>query len=251
MKKVTKAKFSERSKLKKATGMLFAGAVITTGLLGTTLAKYVSDLGTQTDQARVARWGVSGSDSELDLFKTAYAADDAAADKNTVVSADADKVIAPGTSGSVELIPTVTGIPEVAYKIVYSLKTSDADPFGYQGDWNVTDGFGWWPLQFDLTVYQDDVIVDSYEGIGKNADTGDVQLEAIKTKLDGLESAIIYPGETPTTTPLKAVLTWSWPFEREPSTDKWDTEIGNKADLGGANVPSFKIVMSAKAVQVD
>ena len=260
MNEMKKKNSQKNNKLKKGTALLFAGAVITTGLLGTTLAKYVSDLGTQSDQARVARWGVTGEDSSLDLFATAY-------DQTVKSSSVSEKVIAPGTSGSVELIPNIkapgTGKEtEVAYQVKYSIPfakdkdgndTGDLD-FGYKGNWAVSDGFGWWPLQFDLKVYKDGVIVDSYtyEGIGNSADDGDTQLEAIKTKLNGLESNVIYPGAT-ATTPLKAVLSWSWPFERVPSTDKWDTEVGNNAmvDSSDDTMPKFVLKLKASAVQVD
>ena len=109
--------------MKLASGLLVL-CLMTTCVIGATLAKYTTG-NSASDTARVAKWGVTVSTSGT-LFGKNYGANDAleAADQNSIVatstnvaSADANKVVAPGTKNDTGLQIKLAGTPEVAYKV--------------------------------------------------------------------------------------------------------------------------------------
>lgn len=264
------------------TATLLLGAVlITTSLLGSTLAKYVSDLGSANDEARVAKWGISEETQSLDMFKTAY--DGAAGEaKNTVESKDKAKVIAPGTKGSVELLPTISDQKltnvEVAFQLNYSYGEFEADKvYGkYLGQWASNadgTGFQWWPIRFKIYSYNDTdkgyttLVYDGIDTTGGTVepDDGGVQAKALNDALKKAgTSETIYPNDTLTAKKEKISkmglkIEWEWPFER-PETNAvdavngWDTVVGNRAaslNTGDTDMPRFVLSMKYKAVQID
>lgn len=98
--------------------------LITTCVIGTTLAKYTTG-GAASDTARVAKWGVTISMEADPLFKNEYAKS-GTSDTTvlTVKSSSKDNLVAPGTSSAEangSAIFAITGTPEVATRIKIEL----------------------------------------------------------------------------------------------------------------------------------
>ena len=77
--------------------------LISTCMMTGTLAKYVTE-GSGSDTARVAMWGVTvnAASAANGLFSTTYATDDSTyGGALSVNSSSTDKVVAPGTGGSI------------------------------------------------------------------------------------------------------------------------------------------------------
>ena len=105
----------EKNKMMRTAAGLLVVTVATSGVLFGTFAKYITT-NSGSDSARVAKFGVTIQvNDDMGLFKTSYdtGSDDTSA--NTVVSANTDRKIAPGTKGSMSF--SITGKPEVATKL--------------------------------------------------------------------------------------------------------------------------------------
>lgn len=114
-------------------------ALITLSLVSGTWAKYTSSV-EGTDTARVAKWSFDGADLAtrtiaFNLFSTSY--------DGTVESSNADKVVAPGTSGSATFELTNTGEVKANAQIVLEITNANGIPLTYKVDGaekTVTDG---------------------------------------------------------------------------------------------------------------
>ena len=99
----------KKNKMMRAASALLVAVLLTTSVISGTFAKYTtSDEG--SDTARVAKWGVTVLAKDLTMFDTQYAKDDTSATligDYSVKSGDTDKVLAPGTTGSLANV-TVT-----------------------------------------------------------------------------------------------------------------------------------------------
>ncbi|MBO1305359.1 hypothetical protein JZO70_04265 [Enterococcus sp. 669A] len=101
--------------------LLFGAVLLTTSLLGGTLAKYTGTIGTASDGARVAKWYLSEGWESFDLFNTSYDANKA---KKSVFSETTENVIAPGTTQKSDLLANYPSEdPEVAYKLQLGINT--------------------------------------------------------------------------------------------------------------------------------
>lgn len=104
---------------------LFILTMISTCVFATTFAKYTTS-GSATDEARVAKWGVTVVVQNTDgSFQTKYASNTPEVAGDTVISAGVDaqsieKLVAPGTSGHLVSI-SVTGTPEVSTKVTRNI----------------------------------------------------------------------------------------------------------------------------------
>ena len=201
----------KNNKSVKTAVLLFGAVLITMSLLGGTLAKYTSKIGTATDEARVAKWYVNETVSKFDLFADSYldvgAGNEEGSwdkDNNTnkinTVQGDTEgtKVIAPGTKGSATIQIDASGVTpsEVAFKYVYEIEGADLNaalPFYRNGSelidmsgnktfpskgWNVipkddpiTEYYGWLPLKFKITVGNNPIPV--YNGFSGGANATD------------------------------------------------------------------------------
>lgn len=276
--------FRKKNRSVKNAVLLFGAVLITTSLLGGTLAKYVSDLGSAKDEARVAKWGITEENQSLDMFKTAYDGVAGAAN-NTVESKDGAKVMAPGTKGDVILSPTISDTKlnnvEVAFKVNYTYGefVSDSVYGKYSGKWASNadgTGFEWWPLRFKIYSYNEtdnDYTTVEYDGISTtdsggatiNPPDGGAQLSALNNVIKAAgASDTIYPNDSlnDKKEKLKKMglkIEWQWPFERPETgtpeaTDGWDTVVGNRAaglSTGDTDMPRFVMSMKYTAVQVD
>lgn len=246
----------------KSAVMLFGAVLITTSLLGGVLAKYTTEIGTASDTGRVAHWGITEENITLDLFKTAYDKTPDGNSENTVVSnADTDgidgndKVIAPGTSGSLILSPVISIddvlSTETAFTLTYTsvgkyVKSRSDNPAG--DDWQVkitkdapTTGMDWLPLRFRISTYQFDAQGDNgqyevvFDGIDREdkieSDTpgdnvmadGTAQVNRLNEELNKLTKDF-YPNDTVAVKRRKLAemgvqIEWEWPFERYTAYD--------------------------------
>lgn len=107
--------------LKVACGLL-ALVLLTTSVIGTTLARYTT-ADSASDTARVAKWGIELAVGGT-LFGTDYAEHNAAERPDEMVAYTSDSVsgsanvVAPGTKNDAGLAFTLTGTPEVAYDVL-------------------------------------------------------------------------------------------------------------------------------------
>jgi len=109
---------------------LLALVVITTCVIGTTLARYTTS-DSASDTARVAKWGIELSVGGT-LFGSDYAANSATENKDGIIAAgtsqsvsasDAANIVAPGTKNTTGFVFDIKGTPEVQYEVLAT--TSD------------------------------------------------------------------------------------------------------------------------------
>ena len=96
-------------------GLALAFTLVSTSLLGGTLAKYVSTVN-GSDEARVAKW-IDGTSLTINLFDGTDSHVFLTTGKN--VGTDGKKLVAPGTSGSYtfSLNDATFGVAEVDYTV--------------------------------------------------------------------------------------------------------------------------------------
>lgn len=268
--------------------LLFGAVLLTTSLLGGTLAKYTGTIGEASDSARAAIWKVDEKVKDFDLFASSYVehgkngedeegtwtGDDPGNNTNTVQGASSTtNVIAPGTKGkaTIEIDTTDLKDSEVAYQYKYTVADSNVTPFYKNGDdaipesnpgiqkgWNVLDGnAGWLPLKFKITKAANSsapqIVYDGINGTEKD-DQGNVQVQKLREELEKIQSDVIYPNMGPTekTAALdkgSVTIEWVWPFEQQ--MDQYDTQVGINAAGSGDMVPNFIIELAATKTQVD
>lgn len=133
----------EKNKTMKMILITLLIAMIALVLVSETYAKYTSSA-SGSDTARVAKWSfiVGGNDIvaentfTFDLFKTIKDTD--GKDEADVVSANADRVIAPGTSGSFDLVLENKSETSAKYSVTYTVTNTESIPvqFSVNGtDW--------------------------------------------------------------------------------------------------------------------
>lgn len=215
--------------------VLLAVTLLSTGLLGGTLAKYVS-AGTTSDTARVAKWGVTitaASDAD-DFFKSQYDIEETDYNGSVTLAVESsnktDKVLAPGTSGTLAAF-SVTGTPEVASRLTFTVgaesKISD--------DW-LYEGSKYEPVLWSLKV----------AGVEKLL-AGNQSFDALLTELGNI-SAEFAPGTNlanSTDGVDSYVISWKWPFEVD-GNDVKDTALGN---LSAA--PTINLDFGITITQID
>lgn len=250
----------KNNKSVKTAVLLFGAVLITMSLLGGTLAKYTSEIGTATDEARVAKWYVSEKVSEFNLFADSYL--DVGKENTTVKGDKGAKVIAPGTTGTAKILIDPNGVTpsEVAFKYAFDLEDKDswkALPFYRNGSehinmdtgvtenmgWNVLDGEnskynGWLPLRFKIMKGTTPV----YNGLSGGAnqyDDGQKQVVALQKTLKEIGTDVIYPvsdSEAVKDILDKSSITivWEWPFQQvdDPELSADDNKLKHDREDG-------------------
>ena len=194
--------------MRMASGLLVA-ALLTTSMISGTFAKYTtSDNG--TDTARVAKWGVEIT-ANGETFAKEY--DDSTSP--SVKSGTNDKVVAPGTSGTMTSM-TLKGKPEVSVRVSYT----GAFSLGTADTWKVGNDF-YCPLV--ITVKNASGTTEIKQGGSINSQ------QAFEEAVNNAIAA--YSKDYTPGTDLSGVGTdsltvaWSWPYES--SNDEKDTALGD------------------------
>ena len=211
-------------------GCLMVLCLLTTCVIGTTFAKYVTR-GETEDSARVAKWGVELQlAANNELFDNEYTG---TGGKVTVRSASADRLVAPGTKENTAAVFSISGTPEVAVKITIDF-TVNSDVYLKAGTYldpttatNTTDEFAlandYHPVVFTLRQ-------TSAAGVAIPTDdqvliTG--TLDQIATFLDGF-NADENRSYCPPNTNLEATFTLTWVWAFNSGNDAADTYLANK-----------------------
>lgn len=247
----------------KVASLLVALCLLTTCVVGTTLAKYTTT-NNAADTARVAKWGVTVSASGT-LFGKNYGKNTSTVASDSIIAethADinvkgTDKVVAPGTKNDAGLKLSVTGTPEVAVKLTAE-GTAVSDVFLAAGEYGVmvkaegvnaaTDISGYYTLEAETytlngataydgtkTYYQltDSVTVAAaYYPIQWTVDGDDglngKNLEEITRALvDKYNNKEFAAGTDLSTKGLTVTLKWAWTYHVDDEKDKADTILGN------------------------
>ena len=228
----------KKNKMMRLASVLLVAVILTTCAISGTFAKYTTAAPEESDNARVAKWGVTVTATADDLFsnsykdtKTTYTANETV--DTITVQADTQNVdiFAPGTEGSVAEAIKVTGKPEVDVTVAYSATVS------FTG-WTLGDSSFYCPLVF--TINGTDIKQDS------TIDTADKFAEAIKNAIESLSANYHTNTDLAAQANNTVAISWKWVFEGENAKD---TYLGDQAAADNASTVS--ISYSASATQID
>lgn len=225
----------KRNKTMRTAAVLGAAALLTTGAVTGTLAKYTT-MNSGTDSATVAKFGVKiNVNDDMGLFKTHYDKDTKDDQANTVVSAGTDNKIAPGTKGNMNF--SIEGMPEVATKLTVTvddietilLKAStyslDAGKFA-EKDCKVTTTTDYEPIKwyFGETAINDSTVYDK-------------TLNQLKSELENL-TIVNKPNVSLNKT---YYIGWKWDYETDIDDDEatWSYNNAAAAPYTDAKIANF------------
>ena len=220
----------KKNAMLKIAAILMVAVLLTTCAISSTFAKYTTT-DTETDSARVAKWGVTVDTTVEGLFLETY-------DSGAVASTEA--VVAPGTAnGDVKATSVITGQPEVKVQV------SNVVNFVITG-WLV-DGAFYCPLVVTVNgepisgLDYDDA--DEFMAAVNEAGTATKTFMPYETVLEDLE------GEDE----IDTEITWKWAFEdtsdNAKQTNEKDTKLGDLAAKG--NAPTVAITITTTVDQLD
>lgn len=191
--------------------VLMMACLLTTCVISGTFAKYVSTA-TGTDSARVAKWGVTVTASGT-TFAKEYAKDDRSASSitNSVVSSGNDKLVAPGTKGTMAVI-TLAGTPEVAVKVSYQANLELAG----------------WTIEHDgnSDVYYCPIVITVGETVIAGTSCTDMADFEAKVEAEINKYTAEYAANTNMNTVTAPTVSWKWEFTGD---DVKDTKLGDAA----------------------
>ena len=232
----------KKNSMMRIAALLLALTLMTSCFVGGTFAKYTTAGNKALETARVAHWGVTIDVSGDDAFAKNYkdAATDVAAEI-TVASSTVDKVVAPGTNGTLFTM-NVEGSPEVDTQITI---TADLELVG----WVDAGGDFYCPIVFNIngTSYawlDSYASLDEFEAVVENAITA---------------QAGTYQANADLSTVLDDTITWSWAFRtgdddaEKAANDIKDTYLGDCAAgiITGKTASTISLTMSITIEQVD
>ena len=242
--------------IKLASGLLVL-CLMTTCVIGATLAKYTTAKDTQ-DSARVAKWGVRITAATNSAFKTEYNKKDSSTELS-VQSSSTDKVVAPGTSGSAAQF-RISGTPEVAVRLSFAM-TDVEEVKLTAGTYTNTDG---------ATV----TLGSDYNPIKWTLKKNDTHVEGADTNVEGAVNLTLaematflstYHVDYAPNTDLSATvptykLYWAWAFDGNDTADSILGDLaanvsGIKKDSNGIAASDYSTEVSYKltitATQID
>lgn len=252
----------KKNKFMRLASVMLMLCLITTCAISGTFAKYTTSA-SATDQARVAKWGltvvVTGNNAFLDDYEGT-----AGAGVNTVSSlgADGDSVVAPGTNGVLSTAK-IYGQSEVRTNVKVTVNLDLGN------NWKLEDDSVYCPLVFTVngTEYKIDAtntttallekaVEDAVLDIILNT-TEDYVPNGSGVSAANLDHVVNHDFGDVGTTDL--TVNWRWDFEcaDDPATlgvnekevkDINDTYLGNKT---GANIPTVTFSLGIIVDQVD
>ena len=205
----------KKNAMLKIAAVLLVAVLLTTCAISSTFAKYVSEAKTGTASARVAKWGiVVDTKTESDFGKT-YTKD------STVYVDSSDKVVAPGTKGTISFKTDVTGTDTTEVRAIIDYT------------WNVQVG----------NFAADNQPINFYIGDS----TTPVKLTGLQTALENaLKDTTIEPKSDAKSQTV--TIRWEWPFEAEGDQDAKDAQ-NSKDTLLGKGDYAFSISLTTQVVQ--
>jgi hypothetical protein len=210
----------KKNAMLKIAAVLLVAVLLTTCAISSTFAKYATDGGEFHDSARVAKWGVEATllNTSSSGFNVTYGA----AGKQ-VTSSNADKVVAPGTKGTMTIRFAVTGDPEVSGKVIVGA-TAGAEG----GDFLTVGSSLKNEIKWTVKEVGGETIV--------NGKFGDEAIDAINEYF-GNWNTTFNPNEFDEIN-KEVTLEWEWAFNdtaADPDADADDTKLGNAAaGIGGS-----------------
>ena len=207
---------------------LFILTMISTCAFATTFAKYTTS-GSASDEARVAKWGVTVSaPSTIDLFKGQYQVKDNPRVTNGLAVEAVQDVVAPGTSGNLADF-TVSGQPEVAVEVTYSAVLTLS---GW--DVNGAEEGEYCPIIFTIN----------------GVDVTGATMAQLKEKVEAAiaKASATYEANKSISDTLD--VSWRWEFEADTladyQTNEKDTALGNLD-----TAPTIKLVFNCIVTQIE
>lgn len=221
----------KKNKMMRLAAVLLVCVLLSTSVIGGTFAKYTTTA-TASDNARVAKWGVTVTNTQGSMFVKEYESDSKSADPaytaNTVIAA-AD-VVAPGTTKENLTDLVVNGTPEVAVRVTYDATLT-------LENWTVDSG-EYCPIVF--TVEGTEYKIDG---------TSITDVATLKSKVEAAieacskDYAANVKIENGTDAPT---VSWSWPYSTSTDNDKKDTSLGD-----AATPATIKLEVKVTATQID
>ena len=213
----------KKNTMMRIASVLMVAVLLSTCAISSTFAKYVSS-DSATDTARIAKWGVTVDATGETAFATKY--DNTAAD-NGVKVVSTEKVIAPGTNGTLGGI-SISGTPEVMVDISVSATLELGN------NW-VVDGVEYCPLVFTVGN-------QTFKIGDANIDSVDKLEQAVMAAFDVLDAEDV---ESNTNLNRSISSSWNWAYNGD---DTNDSLLGNKADN---ELPTIEFSCSVTVTQVD
>lgn len=278
----------KKNKMMRIASVLLVLTLISTCAISGTFAKYVTKASGE-DKARVAKWGIVLTMEGDAVFSTQYETDDTKfAEDYSVISANDDNVVAPGTEGE-HIKATIKGAPEVAFRLILGLTVKNEiclpakdgytdytelvpttangkTTYGYTNTFDLDEDY--YPVQFVLksgtktaTGSIEDITTALQNVVASMGGTAGVD-DASGT-LTGIPNAIYadFPANcTYFENGVELDLSWKWDFSDAETpdavtlNDKADTYLGNVAAgvVEDADaVTDMEVTFTAIAVQID
>lgn len=219
-----------KNRMMRLASALLILTMVTTCAISGTFAKYVTS-DSAKDSARVAKWGVTvEATGDEAFFAEMYGSGDAAtteAATATVDSSTTDKVVAPGTAGTLGTV-TVTGQPEVDVTVV---QTADLKLEG----WTINTDEYYCPII--ITIGTTDYVGTSYVSMAKFEEAIEGALATNETVQSNVSLASTYD----------KTITWKWLYTGgDGQTDEKDTALGNLA-----TAPTIEFTYTTTVTQID
>ena len=221
----------KKNKMMRLASGLLVATLLTTSMISGTFAKYVTSADA-TDTARVAKFGVVITANGT-TFAEEYATHDSGYGTlvNSVVSTD--KVVAPGTSGSMASM-TLSGTPEVAVKVTY------AADLNISSNWTVEGEKFYCPLKINV----EGTIVD-----GATFDKKEDFEEAVENLINGWTKSYEANNDLGKKGEDSVSVSWEWPFSTSDENDVNDTWLGGQASAG--NPATVTLNIKTTVTQID
>lgn len=237
----------KKNKMMRLASVLLVLVMLTTCVISGTFAKYVT-AASDTDSARVAKWGIAIEVAAKEAFADEYAAGTGTASDPSVFAATDVDLVAPGTNGTLATA-SITGQPEVAYDIDVAVNLELTGwTVTYDDDADDATAEVWYcPLV--ITVNSTPIKGLDYD----TAENFEAAVEAAILEVLVAGGNVTTPGnETAGSTSLKEYapmsaaraevleVEWDWAFEG--NNDTADTKLG---DLAVAPTISFNLAITA------
>lgn len=249
-----------KNKMMRTAAVLGVATMLTASVLSGTFAKYTTTA-EGTDSARVAKWGITMSNTGSNTFSDTYDAAQGA----TVKGENSAKVVAPGTHGGATY--TVTGTPETAYEITFDGKaTKDVylkNGYAYTKPKTGTVSADYYPVNYSVEIKKTGNNATTSPTLTKKSTADDKAsyiselgtaqtFETLESAMAALNNTVATYSTPNTAADLTVEIKWAWAFDDKDTTgnnvisvtgghtanDVYDTVLGDLANTQNADVSS-------------